>query len=89
MSFPAACCRPAAASARKRPAPVDEFAFGQDYAETLKRWRLAFHAEAEAVRRIGFDDRFMRIWHFYLAYCEAGFHAGSIDVAQFRLEHAA
>lgn len=63
--------------------------FGADYAETLKRWRLAFHAEADAVRRLGFDERFMRIWHFYLAYCEAGFHAGSIDVAQFRLEHAA
>ncbi|MDP3123924.1 MAG: class I SAM-dependent methyltransferase [Thiobacillus sp.] len=60
-----------------------------DYAETLKRWRLAFHAEADAVRGLGFDERFMRIWHFYLAYCEAGFHAGSIDVAQFRLEHAA
>lgn len=63
--------------------------FGPDYAETLKRWRIAFHAEADAVRKLGFDERFMRIWHFYLAYCEAGFHAGSIDVAQFRLEHAA
>jgi cyclopropane-fatty-acyl-phospholipid synthase len=63
--------------------------FGLDYAETLKHWRLAFHAEAEAVRKIGFDERFMRIWHFYLAYCEAGFRAGSIDVAQFRLEHEA
>jgi cyclopropane-fatty-acyl-phospholipid synthase len=63
--------------------------FGLDYAETLKRWRLAFHAQAERVRKLGFDERFMRIWHFYLAYCEAGFRAGSIDVAQFRLEHAA
>jgi cyclopropane-fatty-acyl-phospholipid synthase len=63
--------------------------FGPDYAETLQRWRKTFHAEADAVRRLGFDERFMRIWHFYLAYCEAGFRAGSIDVAQFRLEHAA
>jgi len=63
--------------------------FGPDYAETLQRWRKAFHAEADAVRSQGFDERFMRIWHFYLAYCEAGFRAGSIDVAQFRLEHAA
>ncbi len=62
--------------------------FGLDYAETLQRWRKAFHAQADAVRRQGFDERFMRIWHFYLAYCEAGFRAGSIDVAQFRLEHA-
>lgn len=63
--------------------------FGLDYAETLRRWRLAFHAQADAVRALGFDERFMRIWHFYLAYCEAGFRAGSVDVAQFRLEHAA
>jgi cyclopropane-fatty-acyl-phospholipid synthase len=63
--------------------------FGQDYAETLQRWRKTFHDEADAVRRLGFDERFMRIWHFYLAYCEAGFRAGSIDVAQFRLQHAA
>lgn len=63
--------------------------FGPDYAETLQRWRKTFHAEADAVRSQGFDERFMRIWHFYLAYCEAGFRAGSIDVAQFRLEHAA
>ena len=76
-------------AARAGLAVTAEEHFGLDYAETLKRWRLAFHAEAEAVRRIGFDERFMRIWHFYLAYCEAGFRAGSIDVAQFRLEHAA
>jgi cyclopropane-fatty-acyl-phospholipid synthase len=63
--------------------------FGLDYAETLKRWRRTFHDQIDAVRNQGFDERFLRIWHFYLAYCEAGFHAGSIDVAQFRLEHAA
>lgn len=63
--------------------------FGLDYAETLQRWRKTFHDQATAVRGMGFDERFMRIWHFYLAYCEAGFRAGSIDVAQFRLEHAA
>ena len=63
--------------------------FGLDYAETLRRWRIAFNAQTESVRKLGFDERFMRIWQFYLAYCEAGFRAGSIDVAQFRLEHAA
>lgn len=63
--------------------------FGLDYAETLKRWRASFHAELDSVRAQGFDERFVRIWHFYLAYCEAGFRAGSVDVAQFRLEHAA
>jgi cyclopropane-fatty-acyl-phospholipid synthase len=63
--------------------------FGLDYAETLRRWRRTFHDQIETVRKQGFDERFLRIWHFYLAYCEAGFRAGSIDVAQFRLEHAA
>jgi len=63
--------------------------FGLDYAETLARWRQAFLPRTKAVKQLGFDDRFLRIWHFYLAYCEAGFRAGSIDVAQFRLEHAA
>ncbi|HQS99952.1 MAG: SAM-dependent methyltransferase [Hydrogenophilales bacterium 16-64-46] len=61
--------------------------FGPDYAETLRRWHQAFIAQIEAVRHLGFDERFIRIWRFYLAYCEAGFTAGSIDVAQFRLEH--
>ena len=63
--------------------------FGLDYAETLRRWRAAFHAQIDTVRAQGFDERFVRLWHFYLAYCEAGFRAGSVDVAQFRLEHAA
>jgi cyclopropane-fatty-acyl-phospholipid synthase len=62
--------------------------FGLDYAETLARWRQVFLARKAEVRQLGFDERFLRIWHFYLAYCEAGFRAGSIDVAQFRLEHA-
>lgn len=63
--------------------------FGLDYAETLNRWHQAFEAQLDAVRAQGFDERFVRIWRFYLAYCEAGFRAGSIDVAQYRLEHAA
>ena len=63
--------------------------FGLDYAETLKRWRHSFHEQIDAVRAQGYDERFLRIWHFYLAYSEAGFRVGSVDVAQFRLEHAA
>jgi cyclopropane-fatty-acyl-phospholipid synthase len=62
--------------------------FGLDYAETLRHWHRAFEAQLDAVRAQGFDERFIRIWRFYLAYCEAGFRAGSIDVAQYRLEHA-
>lgn len=64
---------------------VDRMAFGTDYAETLRRWRAAFHAQAERVRPLGFDQRFMRIWDFYLAYCEAAFDTGNTDLLQFTL----
>ena len=65
-----------------------ELAFGPDYAETLRRWRAAFLARDAQVRRLGFDTRFMRIWEFYLAYCEAAFDTGNTDVVQFTLRHA-
>jgi len=67
---------------------VDEFAFGPDYAETLRRWRTRFLAEEKAVRRLGFDARFLRIWEFYLAYCEAAFDTGNTDVVQFTLQRS-
>ena len=65
---------------------VNELAFGTDYAETLRRWRLRFLAEQQQVLRLGFDQRFLRIWEFYLAYCEAAFDTGNTDVMQFTLQ---
>ncbi len=67
---------------------VDELAFGPDYAETLRRWRASFMAGEHRVLRLGFDARFIRIWEFYLAYCEAAFDTGNTNVMQFTLEHA-
>jgi cyclopropane-fatty-acyl-phospholipid synthase len=64
---------------------VDRMAFGTDYAETLRRWRAAFTAQAQRVQPLGFDARFMRIWDFYLAYCEAAFDTGNTDLLQFTL----
>jgi cyclopropane-fatty-acyl-phospholipid synthase len=64
---------------------VNELAFGLDYAETLKRWRDAFLRQDARVLEQGFDTRFLRLWEFYLAYCEAAFAAGSTDVMQFTL----
>lgn len=61
------------------------FAFGPDYAETLRRWRERFLAEEREVLRLGFDTAFMRTWEFYLAYCEAAFDEGTTDVMQFTL----
>ncbi|WP_447914934.1 class I SAM-dependent methyltransferase [Delftia acidovorans] len=60
-------------------------AFGRDYAETLRRWRQSFDHNLDAVRAQGFDERFVRIWTFYLAYCEAAFDTGNTDVVQFTL----
>ena len=56
--------------------------FGASYAETLRRWRARFGAQSQAVRELGFDRVFERMWEFYLAYSEAGFRAGYLDVAQ-------
>ncbi len=64
---------------------VDELAFGLDYAETLRRWRHQFMADKAQVLQLGFDERFIRIWEFYLAYCEAAFEQHNTDVVQFTL----
>jgi cyclopropane-fatty-acyl-phospholipid synthase len=64
---------------------VNEHRFGPDYARTLTTWRARFMKQAPAVRSLGFDDRFARIWEFYLAYCEAAFTEGNTDVIQFTL----
>ena len=64
---------------------TDEFRFGPDYGRTLALWREQFLEKADPVRALGFDERFMRMWEFYFAYCEAGFASGSTDVMQFTL----
>jgi cyclopropane-fatty-acyl-phospholipid synthase len=60
---------------------------GLDYARTLAHWRRRFLARWEDVAALGFDDTFRRMWEFYLAYCEAGFRCGYLDVYQFSLRH--
>jgi len=63
----------------------EEYAFGPDYAETLRRWSQAFDHHQETIRQLGFDERFQRIWRLYYAYCIAGFNEGKTDVYQFLL----
>jgi cyclopropane-fatty-acyl-phospholipid synthase len=64
--------------------------FGGDYAETLRQWRERFDAAVVANNLPpGFDDRFVRLWRYYLQYCEGGFRGGGIDVAQVTLEKTA
>ncbi|WP_323761990.1 cyclopropane-fatty-acyl-phospholipid synthase family protein [Maricaulis sp.] len=57
--------------------------FGSGYAQTLARWHRAYRASWPDIQASGFDAKFDRIWRFYLAYCEAGFRTGRIDVGQF------
>jgi cyclopropane-fatty-acyl-phospholipid synthase len=59
-----------------------ERAFAQDYARTLAEWRQRFWASWDRIAPLGFDERFRRLWEFYLHYCEAGFRAEYIDVRQ-------
>lgn len=53
-----------------------------DYAETLRQWRESFDTAWPRLQPMGFDERFRRLWRYYLSYCEGGFDAGSIDVHQ-------
>jgi cyclopropane-fatty-acyl-phospholipid synthase len=63
--------------------------FGGDYADTLAEWARRFDgAWGEISSGAGFDDRFRRLWRFYLAYCEAGFRSGRTDVIQMALQRA-
>ena len=68
---------------------VDEFSFGQDYARTLQLWREQFTAQHAHVLQLGFDERFIRIWEFYLSYCEAAFLEANTDVVQYTLRKPA
>jgi cyclopropane-fatty-acyl-phospholipid synthase len=55
---------------------------GLHYAETLRRWRANLHANREQIKALGHDDRFLRLWEFYLCYCEGGFLERAIGTAQ-------
>ena len=65
----------------------DVFAFGADYSRTLAEWSARFEAQWPAIEAQGFDQRFLRLWRFYLGYCQAGFNSGCTDVMQFELGH--
>jgi cyclopropane-fatty-acyl-phospholipid synthase len=56
--------------------------FGQHYAETLRQWDRAFTTAHDRVLELGFDETFLRMWHFYLEYSRAGFAADYLDVQQ-------
>ncbi|THD62982.1 MAG: class I SAM-dependent methyltransferase [Phenylobacterium sp.] len=62
--------------------------FGRDYADTLAEWHRAFDAAWNDIRPLGFDERFRKLWKFYLSYCEAGFRTERTSVVQLSLAKA-
>jgi cyclopropane-fatty-acyl-phospholipid synthase len=64
---------------------ADRYSFNRHYAQTLHRWRVRFEERAADVDALGFDETFRRMWSFYLAYSEAGFRTGYLDVQQMTL----
>lgn len=68
---------------------TDQFAFGQDYALTLTHWLHEFEKKRESIKALGFDEKFIRMWRFYLTCCIASFKSGRTNVMQMELQHAA
>jgi cyclopropane-fatty-acyl-phospholipid synthase len=62
--------------------------FGQNYADTLAEWGKRFEGAWDDIRKLGFDERFRRLWRFYLSYCEAGFRTERTNVVQLSLSRS-
>ncbi|MBD3679399.1 MAG: class I SAM-dependent methyltransferase [Rhodobacteraceae bacterium] len=60
--------------------------FGESYSQTLRRWHDTFNERWDEVQRLGFDDRFRKMWNFYLTSCAATFHSGNCDVTQITIQ---
>jgi cyclopropane-fatty-acyl-phospholipid synthase len=67
---------------------VDQFAFGKDYARTLRTWSARMSEKTPEIKAMGHDDRFLRNWQYYLSICAAAFQVGRTDVVQVELVHA-
>lgn len=64
---------------------VHHESFGDSYARTLREWRKRFLRSWPIIEPLGFNDRFRRMWEYYLTYCEVGFRVGAVDVGFFKL----
>jgi cyclopropane-fatty-acyl-phospholipid synthase len=67
---------------------ANQIKFGHDYAETLARWEKKFLSVLPELEALGYDERFQRMWRYYLAYCQAGFEEERINVVQLTLTHS-
>jgi len=91
--FPGAICpslaaMTAAMAQGSRLTPIRVQDIGLHYAPTLRRWREAFLGQADAIRTLGFDDKFIRTWDYYFSYCEAGFAGRLLGDLQMVLERS-
>ena len=68
---------------------IGSFEFGESYSQTLRRWHDLFNARWDDVARMGFDERFRRMWNFYLTSCAGAFHGGNCDVTQITVQRRA
>ena len=85
--FPGSCCPSLAAilnavAENSKLRLVSQNDFAEDYAITLAKWLKNFISQEDKIRNLGFDDRFVRFWKYYLSYCEAGFRERSIGLSQ-------
>lgn len=76
-----------AASSKAGLVVTDKFAFGDHYTLTMKHWLEGFEKNIDQIKALGFDDKFIRIWRFYLTFCIASFKSGRTNVMQIALEH--
>ena len=65
---------------------VKSIEFGESYSQTLRRWHETFNSKWDEISHMGFDDRFRRMWNFYLTSCASTFHYGNCDVTQITIE---
>ena len=65
---------------------VKSIEFGESYSQTLRRWHDTFNSKWDEISQMGFDDRFRRMWNFYLTSCASTFHYGNCDVTQITIE---
>ena len=63
-----------------------ELSFADGYAKTIAEWRTRFRKAWPRLEQLGFDERFRRMWEYYLAYCEVSFERGASDVTLFQLK---
>ncbi|WP_282096829.1 SAM-dependent methyltransferase [Epibacterium ulvae] len=66
---------------------VNSIEFGSSYDQTLRRWHETFNTRWDVISELGFDERFRKMWNFYLTSCAAAFKAGTCDVTQITISH--